>query len=139
MLMSTASGAIPAGRVPLPRRRIGLRRRYRDAVLAIAIALACAAPSRDAVAANGSALADLTRWIHRAQAQCDRTGQTRCQLITTSTSAARPASQARANGSAGREQRAAAPDRLAPGDPAGLGVRTDASRTAVNTAGEPDR
>ncbi|MDZ7654025.1 MAG: hypothetical protein U5L03_16445 [Burkholderiaceae bacterium] len=108
-------------------------------MLAIAIALACAAPSRDAVAANGSALADLTRWIHRAQAQCDRTGQTRCQLITTSTSAARPASQARANGSAGREQRAAAPDRLAPGDPAGLGVRTDASRTAVNTAGEPDR
>ncbi len=35
----------------------------------------------DAAAANSSALADQTRWIHRVQAQCARAAPARCVII----------------------------------------------------------
>ena len=59
-----------------------VRSRSRGARIASLIAsLVGALATLDAAAANSSALADQTRWIHRVPAQCARAAPARCVII----------------------------------------------------------
>lgn len=75
--------------------------------LALSLGLAVALQPRDALAANGKALADLARSIHRMQAACERRAQPRCALLATTTPVA-------ADGSPERTGEGAAVHRVRP-------------------------
>ncbi len=66
------------------------------ATLALCAGLLVAALPLPALAANGAALADLARSIHRMQAACERRAQARCDMLAADIAVAADASPRRA-------------------------------------------
>ncbi|MCU0950510.1 MAG: hypothetical protein MUC68_05485 [Burkholderiaceae bacterium] len=56
-------------------------RRAHGLLCTLTLPVVCALAPAPTAAANGSALADQTRWIHRLQAQCAKAAAARCVLI----------------------------------------------------------
>jgi hypothetical protein len=121
----------PTGLAPIDagmRQRRQPRRAGLAATLALCAGLIVAALPLPALSANGAALADLARSIHRMQAACERRAQARCDMLAADIAMAADASPRRASERDALRRRASAVD---PDD--ALGATAARSGPAVRT------